>query len=290
MKHMLKYPFVFLVFTGMFLSSSGFHSIYAQNAKKNTVRLKVDYTKIMDSVSYFNIKAFSRVNRENIDVPNIDLSVFNEIDEEKTLLGTVKTNMHGICKFVLKNFDSIKSDSTSTYNFVVSFKGNDSYKKASKSISFKDASITTKLISKDSINYISATLKETKTDSVLSGQMLNAQVQRLFKPLKIGKEFNITDKNGSIIAAIDNDIPGVNGNLVIEVVLSDSEEYGTVKALVNAPIGIPIIDESTFDDRTMWSPRNKTPLFLLIFPNLVIFGIWGFIIYLFVNLFKISKS
>ncbi|WP_242131319.1 hypothetical protein [Aestuariivivens marinum] len=290
MKNMLKYPFVFLVFIGMFLSSSRLHSVYAQSAKKNAVRLKIDYTKIMDSVSYFNIKAFSRVNRENVDVSNIDLSVFNEIDDEKTLLGTVKTNMHGVCKFVLKNFDSIKSDSTNTYNFVVSFKGDDSYKKTSKSISFKDASIITKLISKDSINYISAILKETKTDSVLSDQLLNVQIQRLFKPLKIGKEFNMTDKNGSIIAVIDNDIPGINGNLIIEVVLSDSEEYGTVKALVNAPVGIPIIEESTFDDRTMWSPRNKTPLFLLIFPNLIIFGIWGFIIYLFINLFKISKS
>jgi hypothetical protein len=63
-----------------------------------------------------------------------------------------------------------------------------------------------------------------------------------------------------------------------------------VKALVNAPIGVPIVDESTFDERTMWSPRSKTPLFLLIFPNLIILGIWGLIIYLILNLFKLKKS
>ncbi|WP_242117192.1 hypothetical protein [Aestuariivivens sediminicola] len=290
MKQMLKFPVVFILIIGIFISSSGTSSVYAQKAKKNTVRLKVDYIKIMDSMSYFNIKAFSRVNRENVDVSDIDLTVYNELDDENVELGSTTTDRNGECKFVLKNFNTIASDSTGTYNFVVKFKGDDTYKKASKSVSFKDASIETNLTTKDSINYLSAVLKETKTDSVLSDQLLNVQVQRLFRPLKIGKEFNITDENGSVIVSIDNDIPGINGNLMIEVVLSDSESYGTVKALVKAPFGTPIVEESTFDKRTMWSPRNKTPLFLLIFPNLIIFGIWGFIIYLFYNLFKISKS
>ncbi|WP_242156021.1 hypothetical protein [Aestuariivivens sediminis] len=290
MKKMPKFPVVFLVIIGMFLSSSGLSSVYAQKAKKNTVRLKVDYIKIIDSLSYFNIKAFSRVNRENIDVSDIDLTVYNEIDDENVELGSTTTDRNGECKFVLNDFNTIASDSTNTYNFVVKFKGNDAYKKVSKSISFKDASIQTNLITKDSINYISAMLKETKTDSVLSDQLLNVQVQRLFRPLRIGKEFNMTDENGSIIVAIDKNIPGINGNLMIEVILNDSELYGTLKAVVKAPFGSPIIEESTFDDRTMWSPRNKTPLFLLIFPNLIIFGIWGFIIYLFFNLLKISKS
>lgn len=290
MKKRLKFPVVFILIIGMFLSSSGTSSVYAQKAKKNTVRLRVDYIKIMDSMSYFNIKAFSRVNRENIDVSDIDLTVYNEIDDENVELGSTTTDRNGECKFILKDFNTIASDSTGTYNFVVKFKGNDTYKKASKSLSFKDASIETNLTTKDSINYVSAILKETITDSVLSDKLLNVQVQRLFRPLKIGKEFNMTDDNGSIIVAVDNDIPGINGNLMIEVTLSDSDSYGTVKALVKAPYGTPIVEESTFDKRTMWSPRNKTPLFLLIFPNLIIFGIWGFILFLFYNLFKISKS
>jgi hypothetical protein len=74
------------------------------------------------------------------------------------------------------------------------------------------------------------------------------------------------------------------------VVLNDSDEFGTVKAMLIAPIGKLIVDESTFDERTMWSPRNKTPIFLLILPNLLTFVIWGFIIYLISNLFKINKS
>jgi hypothetical protein len=198
--------------------------------------------------------------------------------------------MEGESRFVLKDLKDIKPDSTNTYNLGISFKGNDFFKKASKSISFKNADIKAKIIAKDSINYITATLIDVSTGSPIMEESLDVQVERLFMPLKIGEEFNQTDENGTILVIVDNDIPGVHGILTIEVVLNDNDIYGTVKDLVVAPIGTPVVDESTFDQRTMWSPRNKTPLFLLILPNLIIFGIWVFIIYLTLNLFKIAKS
>jgi hypothetical protein len=244
----------------------------------------------MDSVSYFNVTAFSRIDKENVDVANIDLTFYNELDDDEIELGTATTNMHGECKFVLKNLNILKPDSTNTYNINISFKGNDAYKRASKSISFKDATILAKLIIKDSINYISGTLKDAATDSILSDRFLNVQLQRLFRPLRIGEEFNSTDENGTIIVPIEEGMPGVDGILTFEVVLQDSDDYGTVKAMIKAPIGTPITDESTFDERTMWSPRNKTPLFLLIFPNLLILGIWGIIVYLILNLVKLKNS
>ncbi len=291
MKNMNKFQLIFLVFAGFFIGSMGLNYLHAQETKKNSIRLRADYIKIMDSVSYFNIKASARIDRENVDVPHIDLVVYNVQEEEEIELGTVQTNMHGECKFFIKDFNAIKPDSaTNTYNFNIAFKGNDAFKKASRDVSIKDASIMANFVVEDSLNYVSATIKETATDSVLGDKILNVQVQRLFRPLKIGEEFNITDENGTILVQIPDGIPGVKGNLVIEVVLADSDDYGTVKALVNAPVGTPIVDESTFDKRTMWSPRSKTPYFLLIFPNLIIFGMWGLIIYLFINLFKISKS
>ena len=286
MKKQINIRLFFLVLLSVFCITSSF----AQKKKKDKVRLKAQYVKIMDGEIYFDISAGARVNKQNIDVANIDLTIYNEINDEKLKLGKTTTNMHGKSKFILKNLNKIEADSSNTYTIVISFKGNDSFKKASKSISFKDANIDAKLVTKDSVNFITATLFDKKTNSPISDVILTTQIQRLFRPLKFGDEFNSTDENGTISVIVEEGIPGVNGNLAIEVVLNDSDDYGTVKAIVNAPIGTPIVDESTFDQRTMWSPRNKTPLFLLIFPNLLIFGIWGIIIYLFINLFKISKS
>ena len=290
MKGLLKFRIIFLLLLGMYLGSPGFYIVHAQTPKKNKVRLKVDYVKIMNENIHFNIKATSKIDKKNIAVSNIEIVIFNEYEGEEIGLGTAFTNMKGETKFTLKDFNSIKRDSTNTYNIGVSFYGNDSFKKASKSISFKNADIDAKIITIDSLNYFTATLKDVSKDSLISGAPLSVQVERLFQPLFIGEEFYITDENGTIIAPVEHGIPGIDGNLNIEVVMADNEEYGTVIDKFIAPIGVPIVDESTFDDRTMWSPRNKTPLFLLVFPNLLIAGMWGLIAYLTYNLFKIYKT
>jgi len=289
MKDRKKLYILSFVLLCVFLITSGFNDVYGQ-AKKNKVRLKADYVKIMDGEIYLDIKATSKIEKQNVKVSNIEVTIYNEFNDEEIELGTITTNMKGENKYVIKDLSDIKADSTNIYNIVLSFKGNDSFKKASKSISFKDAEIKANLITKDSLNYITATLIDKSNDSVIVGESLDVQVQRLFRSLKIGEEFNNTDESGTIIVPIEEGIPGVDGNLTIEVVLNDHDEFGTVKAFVNAPVGIPIVDESTFDQRTMWSPRNKTPMFLLIFTNILIFGIWGVIIYLIRNLFKLAKS
>lgn len=285
----IKFHFFIILTLGMILSNTGFHIVNAQNPTKNKIRLKMDYVKIMDKEIYFNIKATSKIGKDNINVANIELVVYNEIDDDEVELGTTTTDMDGESRFVISDFSTIKPDSTGTYNIGVSFSGNQSFKKASRSISFKDANIEAKLITKDSLNYITATLMDASKDSLISGVSLTVQLDRLFLPLFVGEEFYITDDNGTITALLEDGIPGIDGNLNIEVVMSDNEEYGTVKDKLIAPVGTPIIDESTFDERTMWSPTNKTPLFLLIFPNIIIAGMWGLIIYLVFNLFKIYK-
>lgn len=289
MRNRLTSGYIYLAFVGICIFSIGMQTIFAQTAEKSRVRLNASYVKIIDGAHYLDIKASARIDKQNIAVSNIEVTVYNEHEDEEIMLGSTTTNMEGESRFVLENFDAIKPDSTNTYNLGISFDGNDSFKKGSKNISFRDAHITAKLSTKDSINYITATLKDSGMDSVIVGESLGIQIQRLFQPLKIGEEFNFTDENGTIFVPIEEGIPGLNGNLNIEVVLEDSDEYGTVKAIINAPIGKPIVEESTFDQRKMWSARNKTPIFLLIFPNLIIFGIWGLIIYLIINLFRISK-
>ncbi|OGS70844.1 MAG: hypothetical protein A3F91_11650 [Flavobacteria bacterium RIFCSPLOWO2_12_FULL_35_11] len=272
----------FLVVLSVFLCTS----VFAQDK----VRLKAEYVKVMNEGVYFDIQATAKVNDENVNVSKIELVIYNLVGDEQVEIGKTITNMQGKSRFALKDINSIKPDSSNTYNIDISFAGNDKFSDASKSISFKNADIEAKLVSIDSVYYVTATLIDKSTDSLVVGESLKVQIQRMFKALPIGEEFNETDEDGTILVPIPEGIPGVDGILAIEVVLSESEEFGTVKAIVNAPIGKPVVDESTFDERTMWSPRSKTPLFLLIFPNLLIFAIWGIIIYLITNLFKITKS
>ena len=115
------------------------------------------------------------------------------------------------------------------------------------------------------------------------------QLQRLFAPLTIGESSYETDDDGRVQIELTDTMPGIDGILTFQVTM-DSRKYGIVKNIFEAPIGKVIVDQSTFNDRTMWSPPNKTPIFLLIFPNLIILGIWFVIGLLVFNLIKIYKS
>ncbi len=290
MKNRSNFHYLLHAIIGVFIFSICFQNLHSQNTKKNKLRISAQYTKITDGESYFDIKASSRVEKKNVNVSGIEISFFNEQEDGQIELGKITTNHNGVGKFIVQNKEIIKPDSTNTYHVLISFPGNELYTKALKRISYRDVKIDAEMILKDSINYISARLRDPVTDSAIVDTPLKIQVQRLFKPLIIGEEFNMTDEKGTIFVAIEEEIPGVDGNLTFEVVLDDSDDYGTVKTLVKAPIGIPIVDESTFDKRTMWSTRNKTPRFLLILSNILIVGFLGIIIYLLLNLLKIYKA
>ena len=265
-------------------------SLLGQEVKKNKIRINVSYVKIMNGKVYFDIKSSARIDKKNKAVTDIELSVLNIVEDREIVLGKTVSDESGQSRLSLSGLNKMQQDSTGTYHIQVVFKGNDAFKKAKKNISFMDVIIDAEVITKDSINYAQAVLSDASSHEPIEGQSLTVQIGRLFNPLLIGEEFNDTDEEGKISVPLDPDIPGVDGMLNVEIVLNDSDDYGTVKIVIPAKVGIPFKTESTFDQRTMWSPRNKTPIFLLIFPNLLIVGIWGIIVYLILNLFKIAKS
>ena len=59
MKDPIKFRLIFLLLAGMFLANTGFYSVNAQDTKKNKVRLKMNYVKVMNEEIYFDIEASS---------------------------------------------------------------------------------------------------------------------------------------------------------------------------------------------------------------------------------------
>ena len=281
--------FVFLLIVVSFQFSTINNSLFAQ-AKKNKARINADLVNVIGGEKYLNIKASARIDKKTVEVSNIELTIYQELNDQEIELGKTTTDGSGRSKFMIENFNSLEADSTGIYNLSVSFPGNDAFKKASRGVSFRKASIKANWIVKDSINYVTAKLMDVMADSSVAEAALDVRVDRLFRPLRIGDTSFETDENGEIEVAIEDGIPGVDGNLKLEVVLNESDDYGTVIASVVAPIGTVIVDESTYDQRTMWSPRGKTPIFLLTLTFSFIFVVWGIFIYLFINLVRIFKS
>lgn len=275
-----------ILFSCFFMHHDGLHA----QAKKNKARINADYINVIGQENYLNIKASARIDKKTVAVSNLNLSIFQESNQEKIEIGKARTNTSGVTKFIIENFSDLKPDSTGVYNLTVSFDGNESFKKVTRKVSFRNADIKAEWFERDSVNYIKAKIVDTHLDSALANIPLDVRVKRLFRPLRIGENSYRTNDQGEIEVAIEDGIPGIDGNLQIEVVLNESDDYGTIVGQVIAPIGSIIVDESTYDQRTMWSPRGKTPLFLLALTYSFIFIVWGIFLYLFINFIRIFKS
>lgn len=264
-------------------------SVVATGQDKIRARVSVQYNKIMKQESFISISAKYKTENGIEPAPNLEFHIYQKVVDDSLLyLGIATTNVNGKAEFILNtNLDSIPSKNGAN-TFVTKLENNPRFSDVETELTVSDVNLIPSLETVDSVNYLTATLTDA-TGQPLPGQLLKVQLQRMFSPLLIGEKSYETNENGSIQVVLEESMPGRDGVLTFEIVLSESEEYGTIKALISAPIGIPIIDQSTFDKRTMWSPPAKAPYYLLIFPNLIILGVWIPILILVFNLFRISK-
>ena len=261
---------------------------FAQGTKYKP-RVSAQYNKIVNQESFIALSAKYKGENGFEPASGLEFHVYKKLTDDSLFqLGTTTTNPEGVAKFILTDMGKERAPGVLTY--VIKIEGQAKYADTETEISIFDANLMAAIEMIDSVNQITATLTDALSGQPLAGQQLKVQLQRMYAPLQIGEDSYETDESGSMVVPIEDPMPGINGVLTFEVVLSESEIYGTVKALVTGPIGTPIVDESTFDQRTMWSPPSKTPYYLLIFPNLIILGVWVPILILMFNLYRISKS
>ncbi len=285
MKANLISKYALLIFLGSFLMII---STQLQGQDKFKAKLSVDYQKTMGEGSVLLIKVKYKAEKKYIPASFLKVNIYEQINEDSlALIGDISTDHGGSAEYALL-LNSDFSDSLYTYRYIVKIENDDKFKDAKKAIKFIDVNLVAKAIVEDSVHYISATLTDA-TGTAIEGAKLEVKVHRLFAPLTIGESSYKTDDNGKILVPIENPLPGVDGILTFEV-MSDSRSYGIAKIIFDAPIGKVVTDQSTFDQRTMWAPPRNTPYFLLIFPNLLILGIWAVILLLVSNLYKIYKS
>ncbi len=275
----------YLIYFFLLLANAAF----AQNPT-HKARVSAQYVKVMNREAFIALSAKYKGENGFEPASGLAIQVYKKMpDDSLFYLGVATMNPEGKTKFVLNDSSLAKTKESSVFTYVVKIENQSTYEDSETEINIADAYLSAAVEAVDSINQIRATLTD-GSGQPLAGQSLKVQLQRMYAPLPIGEENYETDEKGSITVPIEAPMPGVNGELTFEVVLNESETYGTVKALVTAPIGTPIVDQSTFDKRTLWSPPSKAPYCLLIFPNLIILGVWLPILLLIINLFRISKA
>jgi hypothetical protein len=118
-------------------------------------------------------------------------------------------------------------------------------------------------------------------------------VARMGGILPAGDEENYTtDSTGTVTAELKKDsLPGdQQGNIVLTAKVEDNDLYGNLLVEKAVHWGVTTIPQKNFfDQRTLWSTRFRTPLWLLFMAYTIVIGVWGTLIYLIFQIVKIKK-
>lgn len=151
----------------------------------------------------------------------------------------------------------------------------------------KEAKITLSFEKGDSIKTCKAHV--TCNDSAVKEVSVKLFVQRMFSQLPVGD--GTTDDDGVVNFEFPNDIPAdQNGKLIIIAKIEDDDNYANTQSKAEIDWGIK--RKSTDQQsaaRSLSASRDKAPIYFIVATNLIIIGIWGTLVYVVLQLFKIKR-
>ena len=120
---------------------------------------------------------------------------------------------------------------------------------------------------------------------------VNFGVVRSFGNIPFGGDFTYTGEQGEVSVDFPTDIPkDATGKVTVIASLEAHDEYGTVVETFEVPWGRPAAAAERPSPRALWASRSQAPWWLLISVGLLLFGVWGTILWVLYLTRKIKEA
>jgi hypothetical protein len=281
-------PFAILTLAILFLNPV---ASSAQEEKK-PIKLTISYSQINNQLPELTATAKSKNGKKFEPLQGIEVQFFLGEQSAKNLLGKALTNKKGIASIEIPLAVAAKLDSLSPFKVVAVVAESKTFEEQTTETEISKARIDLLLFEADSVRKVGAkllTLKEGKWVEA-PGVEVKLFVRRLLSDLPIGESAATTDDAGDVSADFKMTIPGdAKGNIIIGAKVDDNDTYGTIVAMKFATWGVSQKADHAFYERSLWASRDKTPIWLLTVPNIIIVTVWGLIFYMGYLIFRIRK-
>lgn len=113
-----------------------------------------------------------------------------------------------------------------------------------------------------------------------------------FGLMRVGEISNFTGVDGKVKVVFPENIIGdTEGNVKLVVKIENNFLYNDTEVFVEKQWGKPLVShEDVFNRRSLWGARDKSPVWLLILANGILVVVWGVILFVIINLFRIKKE
>ena len=279
----------------LFLFATAVDKIQAQDsAAASPTLLSLRYFLPENKIPYIIVNTKKKVGRQFLPVKNIPVNVyFGEVAEEN-LLGKVVTAVNGEGRVAFPASLKANWDSLDGFKIMAESVPAKGEELLSADITIKKAILVIDTLLVDAVRTVTGLLKEKKGDEWIAvGEIeMKLSIKRLLGNLTVGEaETYTSDSTGTASAEFKKDsMPGdAKGNIILVARVEDNDNYGNLVVEKNVPWGNVAKAETNFWHRTLWSTGNRAPIWLLVIAFAIIIGVWGTLIYLVWQVFKIKK-
>lgn len=279
----------------IFFLLSGTTGVKAED--KPSVSISLEYVNFNGKLPYINVNTKARIERRWHPAPGVEVKVYLNNLEDKSVVGTVTTDEKGRGTIILQKGLKEKWDSSLFHTFYAFSSENEQFSEGETDLTIEKARLVVDTLNEDGLRSVAVSLQvltESGWKNVQEETEVKIGIKRMGGFLSIaamGGSF-YTDEQGMALAEYElTDLPGdESGNVVLIVKLEEHSLYGTLINELQVPWGKPFVsDNSAFKKRSLWGTWNKTPIWLLITANGILLAVWGVIVYLIVQLFRMVK-
>ncbi len=280
-----------LVLLGLFIIS-----VETVSAQKDSVTseevVKLKYYNTNNSIQYLIIESVLKTGKKLTPLKNKSYNLYLDSISTEKLIAKVTTNETGKAKSFLPIIVKQAWDANPQHKFIAVTPGTEN---SVTEIEVTKAKINIDTTSSDELKSITAqVLKYENSEWVpVSDVEMKVGYQRLGSILSAGDEATYTtDSTGSVTVEVTKiNLPGDSkGNIILVAKVEDNDIIGNLFVEKSAPWGT--VTKSSlgfFNQRTLWSTRFKTPVWLLFMAYSIILTVWGTLVYLVFQLIKIKK-
>ena len=279
----------------LFLFATGIGKIQAQDsAAVSPTILGLRYFLPENKIPYIIVNTKKKVGRKFEAVKNIPVNVYYNEVAENNLLGKIITAGNGEGRIAFPASFKNTWDSITEYKFVAESVPAKGEELLSADLTIKKAILVIDTLADAETRTVTAQLKEKKGNEWVAVKEIEMKlsIKRLLGNLTVGEaETYTSDSTGTASAEFKKDsMPGdEKGNLILVARVEDNDSYGNLVVERSVPWGVKQKAEQNFWHRTLWSTGNRAPVWLLFLALSIIIGVWGTLIYLVLQIFKIKK-
>ena len=270
-------------------------SVFAQDSTVSTPSVNIRYFVKNNTLQYVIVQSRIKEGRKFNSLPNREVQLYLDSADNTYLIAKTITNKWGEAECTLPPSLKDKWSSSSKHSFIAVLKGGKGEEEITSTVEITKAKILIDTANAEGIRSINATVMYFENNAWLPAKDVEMKigVDRSGAVLSAGDEATYTtDSTGTVNVEFKKlNLPGdKTGNFLLVAKVEDNEQYGNLMIEKTVSWGTAAkVDNSFFDQRTLWSTRFRTPFWLLFMAYSIVIGVWGTIIYLVWQIVKIKK-